>query len=456
MMDMEMFHVQEMRPSPTLVAFSQMLQLSGTQLQQAIKQEVEENPALEVEEHEICPLCGEVLSRCHCPVASEWMEPRHLQDSDEDDEYDVLTSVAGQVTLAEHLLRDVSAQIPDEDLFIADYLIGSLDEHGFLDDDVEVVAATLGVDIARVEAILKRIQTVGPVGVGARDVRECLLMQLQRWEERGKAHPLVRPIIENYWSDLGEGRYSYIARALKTDTATVHTARDFIRGYLRPYPVPDLSELGSWAQPTDTPYIAPDIVIRSRPEAPDEFDVEVVESRRYSLRITPMYQELAKPAKTKKLDQPALRPQDQEVIQGYFSRARDFLSRLRDRRETMARVSRYVVERQKGFLLHGPRHLVPLTRAEVAEALGMHESTISRATAEKYVMLPDRQVIPFETFFQPALSVQDVLKEIISQEPKPLTDAQLVEKLAAKGYHIARRTVAKYRARQQIPPSSLR
>ncbi len=453
MMDMEMFHVQEMRPSPTLVAFSQMLQLSGMQLQQAIKQEVEENPALEVEEHEICPLCGEMLSRCHCPVASERMEPRQLQDSD-DDEYDVLTSVAGQVTLAEHLLRDVSAQIDEEDLFIADYLIGSLDEHGFLDEDVEEVAATLGVDVARVEDVLQRIQTVGPVGVGARDVRQCLLMQLARWEERGKAHPLVRPIIENYWTDLGEGRYSYIARALKTDTVTVHAARDFIRGYLRPYPVPDLSELGSWAQPTDTPYIAPDIVIRTRPEAPNEFEVEVVESRRYNLRITPLYQELAKPPK--KSEQPTLRPQDQEVIQGYFTRARDFLSRLRDRRETMARVSRYVVERQKGFLMHGPRHLVPLTRAEVAEALGMHESTISRATAEKYVMLPDRQVIPFETFFQPALSVQDVLKEIISQEPKPLTDAQLVEKLAAKGYHIARRTVAKYRARQQIPPSSLR
>lgn len=453
MMTMDMYQSQEMRPSPTLVAFSQMLQLSGMQLQQAIQQELAENPALEVEEREICPLCGETVARCHCPVASNWNEPLHSPGSDDDDEFDVFTTIASQVSLSEQLSRDVRSQLDEDDLFIADFLIGSLDEHGFLAEDVEEIAYGLRVDVARVAAVLRRIQEVGPVGVGSRDVQECLLHQLERWEERGKAHPLARPIIERYWEDLGEGRHSYIARCLKVDTAAVHAVRDFIRHHLRPYPVPDLSDLETWTQPSETPYIAPDIILRARPEEPSEFDVEVVESRRFSLRVAPSYQAILRQKDTVS---PHWSSQDLEAVRQYMTRARDFISRVRDRRETMARVTRYVVERQKDFLMYGPRHLKPLTRAEVAAALGIHESTVSRATANKYVMLPERQVIPFDHFFQRALSLQDLLKEIIAHEPRPLTDAELVEKLAARGHKVARRTVAKYRARQHIPPSSFR
>lgn len=453
MMNMNMYPSQEMRPSPTLVAFSQMLQLSGMQLQQAIEQELAENPALEVEEHEICPLCGELVLRCHCPVASNWNELLSNGTGEDDEGFDVLTAIASQVSLSEQLLRDVRSQVDDDDLFIADYLIGSLDEHGFLEEDLEDIAYGLRVDVARVQLVLRKIQEVGPVGVGSRDVQECLLQQLVRWEERGKAHRLARPIIERFWQDLGEGRHSYIARALKADTATVHQARDFIRAYLRPYPVPDLSELETWTQPSETPYIAPDIVIRERPEEPGEFDVEVVESRRFSLRVAPSYQAIVK---QKDVVSPQWSSQDLEAVRHYMTRARDFIGRVRDRRETMARVARYVVERQKDFLMYGARQLKPLTRAQVAAALGVHESTVSRATSDKYVMLPERQVIPFDHFFQRALSVQDLLKEIIAEEPRPLTDAELVDKLAARGHKVARRTVAKYRARQRIPPSSFR
>ena len=181
--------------------------------------------------------------------------------------------------------------------------------------------------------------------------------------------------------------------------------------------------------------------------------MEVVESRRFSLRVAPSYQAILRQKDTVS---PHWSSQDLEAVRQYMTRARDFISRVRDRRETMARVTRYVVERQKDFLMYGPRHLKPLTRAEVATALGIHESTVSRATANKYVMLPERQVIPFDHFFQRALSLQDLLKEIIAHEPRPLTDAELVEKLAARGHKVARRTVAKYRARQHIPPSSFR
>lgn len=451
-MEMEMTGSLDMRPSPTLVAFTQILQLSGQELSQAISLEVQSNPALEVEEREICPVCGEAAAMCQCawPIQPEPAS----SGADGDEEFDLLTIVAGQVTLEETLLREVGLLVATADQFIAEHLIGCLDEKGFLDASVEEVARFLGVAEQRVLSVLKLIQSVGPLGVGARDVQECLDLQLQRWEEQAIAHPLARAIIEEHLPALGEGRYGQIARKLGTTMEEVIEARDFIRAHLRPYPVPDLSPLETWTQPTETPYVAPDVIIRPRPGAQGEFDVEVVESRRFAMRVAPFYQSLTQPSGKQGI---ALNPKEREQVQGFVSRARSFLSHVRERRETMRRVAQYVADRQIEFLRHGTRHLVPLTRAEVAEAIHLHESTVSRATANKYVMLPWRQVVPFSHFFQASLSVRDVLKEIIHQsEGKPLTDAQLVDRLAEKGYHVARRTVAKYRDQLGILPSSLR
>ncbi len=451
-MEMEMTGSMDMRPSPTLVVFTQILQLSSQELAQAISAEVQSNPALEVEEREICPLCGDPAATCSCT----WSRLREAEEygsvaKDEDEEFDPLTIVAGQVSLEENLLREVGLNIRAEDRFIAEYLIGCLDERGFLDLTVEEAAASLGVSVERVEEVLTLIQSVGPLGVGARSVQECLELQLRRWEEYGLAHPLARRIVEDYLEELGEGKYGQIARHLGVSPDTVIEARDFIRAHLRPYPIPDLAQLGSWARPSETPYVAPDVVIREKDGASGEFEVEVVESRRFAMRVTPFYQRIAR-----KNDEGQMRAQDREQVRDYVNRAKAFLAHIQERRETMRRVAEYIVERQKDFLRYGTRHMKPLTRAEVAEAIGLHESTVSRATANKYVMLPWRQVVPFSHFFQASLSVRDVLREIITSEDKPLTDAQLVSRLAEKGYHIARRTVAKYRDQLGILPSSLR
>ncbi len=451
-MEMEMTGSLDMRPSPTLVAFTQILQLSGLELSQAISQEVQSNPALEVEEREICPLCGEPTSVCTCSWSA--LPEQAAGGADGDEEFDLLTIVAGQVTLEENLLREVSLLVPSSEYFIVEYIVGSLDDKGFLDSSPEEIAQFLGVSVERVSHVLSLIQMVGPLGVGARDVQECLDLQLRRWEEQELAHPLARAIVERYLTSLGEGRYGQIARGLGVSIDTVIEARDFIRAHLRPYPIADLSELETWARPSETPYVAPDVVIREIPGKPGEFEVEVVESRRFSMRVAPFYQSLARQETAART--PGMNSKEREQVQGYVTRARSFLAHVRERRETMRRVAEYVAERQKEFLRHGTRYLKPLTRAEVAEAIGLHESTVSRATANKYVMLPWRQVVPFSHFFQASLSVRDVLKEIIQSENKPLTDAQLVDKLAARGYHVARRTVAKYRDQLGILPSSLR
>jgi RNA polymerase sigma-54 factor len=185
----------------------------------------------------------------------------------------------------------------------------------------------------------------------------------------------------------------------------------------------------------------------------DEFAIEVMESRRFFMRLNPMYSRLA--AELRGTEQ-HYSDDEKRHIQQYVARAKLFMSNINQRRETMMRIARVLVEVQEDFLRHGVRHLRPLTRAQVAERTGLHESTVSRATAGKYVMLPNRMVIPFSDFFTASLSIKDVMKEIIVREGRPLTDREIVSLLRDEGIRVARRTVAKYRSQLGILPSTLR
>ena len=143
-------------------------------------------------------------------------------------------------------------------------------------------------------------------------------------------------------------------------------------------------------------------------------------------------------------------------MQQYEGRTKLCIANINQRGQTVHKITKCLVDKQQDFLEKGVRHLKPLSRAAVATELGVHESTVSRATASKYVMLPDGEVIPFSHFFTPSLSIKDVIKELIEKEGQPLTDAQIAERLRERGIHIARRTVAKYRMQLDILPSSLR
>lgn len=445
----------DQRPSPTLVTFTQILALSSYDLRQAIEQEVLKNPALEVYENpDDCMRCGERLVVGRCPRCDglgdeDWQSSG--SEKQYDDDFDPFTLIAAEISLEDALLHELLAVLPEEDYFIAEYLVGSLNDKGLLDTTTDEVANTLGVDEARVIEVLERLQQVGPLGVGARDVRECLEIQLRRWEELGEANPLARPILRDHLAALGQGKFGQIASDLDVDYEMVIEARDFIRNRLRPFPIADISEVEHWRSVSRTPYVAPDIVI-SEGKEDGEYEVSVVESRRAGLKINSMYRELASTAAPKS----GMSKDEVTHIRGAVNRALAFSNHIHERRRTMKRVALYVVDRQREFLQHGWRELRPLTRAEVADALDLHESTVSRATSDKYVMLPNRQVIPFAKFFQAALSVQDVLREIIEKESSPLTDAELVERLKEHDFHVARRTVAKYRNQMGILPSSLR
>ncbi|PLS78772.1 MAG: RNA polymerase sigma-54 factor [Chloroflexi bacterium] len=457
-MGMQMTPQMQMKASPALIALNNMLILSTLELQQMIQQELEDNPALEVTEpqEELCQRCGRPYSGTTCMhCLQEDMRTIEADRDDytgplEDDEFDPLMLVAAPPSLGESLLRDLRASLAQEDHFIGEYLIGSLNDQGYLEGTLEDVAATLGIDLERAERVLRKLQDVGPVGVGARNVPECLLLQLRRLSQEGVTQPHVEQIIRNHWLDLGEHRYGAIAQALGITYDEVVAARDFIRQYLRPYPL-ERGNIDGTVSPTQTAYLTPDVIIR---EEEGRLVAEVVESQRYFLRLNPLYQELARQAM--RGNEAGVSMEEKDHLTQFVGRAQLFLTNLRQRRETIRRIATYLIERQEPFLRHGVRHLEPLTRAEVAGAIGVHESTVSRATANKHVQIPSHEVIPFSHFFTASLSIKDVLLELVTKEARPLTDQELVEMLRERGFDVARRTVAKYRNQLKILPSTLR
>src|SRR5258706_4327774 len=423
-------------------------------------QELANNPALELSEADICPRCGNMRNDGVCYFCLEQErfdleeEPqRGVEPVYNEEDFDLFSIVAAPRTLAEEMTELAHPAVATEDVFIADFLIGSLNDNGMLDIQIGDAVRTLGVAPARVREVLTTLQRLGPPGVGARDAQECLLLQLERLEAMGEAHPLARLIIESHLKDLAQGRYVEITQALSSTPEQVIEARDFIRDHLRPFPILRGGDFEG-AQVVDTSYATPDVIIRRDPNSEDDFTVEIIESRRFSLRISPMYRDIAQAIR--RGDQEGISDDERRHVLDHVSRAQQFIGHLRERRNTLERVSHAAVVHQKEYLINGVRFLKPLTRLQVAKELGLHVSTVSRAVADKYVLLPWQQVKPMRIFFESVRSIHDVLHELITSDGHPLTDIEIADRLAEQGYQVARRTVAKYRKQLGILPSTLR
>jgi RNA polymerase sigma-54 factor len=509
----ELSHEMRTWVSPSLIEANHILSLSRQELQAAVVAEMDANPALEMDERHTCPLCGNVLDGTFCTVClvsqrtdanPESFEdfPESLatgvQTRDDSDDFDPMTLIAEDFGLREQILADARTILDPEEYPIAEYLVDGIDDRGFLAVDVAELAALLDRPEEEIEGIVEVIQDVAPVGVGARDLRECLLLQLRFLIESGQpAPPHVGRIIATHLPEFGAHKYGQIAKDLALSAEDVEEAREFIRTHLNPFPL-QTQQARSWRTPTRSPYVAPDVIISLKDGA---LQVEVVETKHFHLRLSPIYDRLgggagrrrASPAKangasangiaasangtavhagvngngqaaaalaeTRPLVAALTSDEDRAHVRQYSSRAKLFISNIQQRRETLLKISRCICELQENFLRGGVRELVPLTRAVVAQQVGVHESTVSRATANKYVMLPTRKVIPFSDFFTPSLSTKDVIKELIEREAKkgePLTDRRICDLLLQQGIRIARRTVAKYRAELGILPSTMR
>jgi len=458
-----------MRVSPRFGAASYILELSSQELQQAIAQEISENPAMELVEKETCPACGGPLQGSICPAclslqktsptsqdadydsSDDYINDMNLSAPSAEEDFDPFTQVAAQMSLAERLLNDLQTMLPKEDMALAVYLVGNLNDNGYLQVSVEEVAHQLDVPQADVERVLAALQSLEPIGIGAHNLRECLLIQIAYLQGEGISCDVATEIVKNHLQELAEHKFSRIASELGVGIEDVAEASNFIRHRLNPFPAQGYGTPDPGSSEGRATIILPDVIISEGER--ESFEVEVIESKRFFVRITPLYQQLAAG-----LDrEPARFTEDERRhIKQYVSRAKLFIANINQRRQTLQKITEYIVEAQREFLLNGVRQLKPLTRAAVAYHLGMHESTVSRATASKYVMLPNRKVIPFSDFFTASLSVMDVMKELIASETSPLTDQEIADELARRGIVIARRTVAKYRDQLSILPSFLR
>jgi len=397
-----------MRVSPALLAFVEMLVLPAPALDELVERELADNPALE---------------RVESPGRVSRVE-----------------DVSSASSAREELFTDVVLSLHKCDRRLAEYVIGNLDERGFVDLDDDELARAAGVSVGRVRRVLQAVRDAGPPGVGARDLRESLLLQLDRIEDEPIAE-LARRVVASHLEDLAYGRDGTIAAALDVSPAEVDEARAFIRTRLRPY-----ADLGPQSR---VPSAVPDVVVTERPDEPGLYDVELADNARYGLALSPLYERLA-------ADGDSLSDDERARVVEQVAQARAFIERVEQRRATLYRVAALVVARQRGFLRQGSAALVPLTRADVARELGLHESTVCRAVSGRYVRLPSGRVVLFADFFRRSLGAEETLARLVAEEKRPRSDAELADELAARGFRLARRTVAKYRGRLGILPYAMR
>jgi RNA polymerase sigma-54 factor len=444
--------------TPKQIVANRILAMSSVELQQAVADELDENPALELVEEATCPTCGGATfggvcpncsPRTEGPSANDLFEPSSGPARDDPDADDPIARAEASFTLQEHLDWNLRAVLPARLHEVATWVIGEIDDNGLLTASDDEIARESGSTPQAVARVRKALRGMEPIGIGARNVRESLLMQLAHLRENGIHVPAVaEALVTQYIEQLAERHFRDIARALGVDEEKVLEAWEFIKSNLHPYPASAFVAATRGDSPR--PILRPDVLIR---EVDGELEVEVVESRRFSLRVAASYASVSAALRS-----PTWSDSEKEHVREHVGRARFFIDAVRRRRATLQRIAGTLVKRQQDYLLHGVRHLVPLTRAEVASEIGVHESTVSRATADKFVMVPSGEVVPFSHFFTASLSVKDQIKAMIEREDTshPLSDQQIAEALLADGVAIARRTVAKYREELRILPARLR
>ncbi|HLY31267.1 MAG TPA: hypothetical protein VKQ36_09575, partial [Ktedonobacterales bacterium] len=376
-MSIELSQINQQLPmriaSPQLVAANHILALSSAELQAAIQREVNENPAMDVEEAPVCSRCGRPLQRGAClecdrrssaddARANGEQQGDHADDTDgahddgmgsygsrrqggrEDDGFDPATRVASQISLTESLTLSLQAQFPKEDAPLIEYLVGNLDDDGRLHCETDDVVDLFDVEPAQVERIIQALQAMEPIGVGARDLRECLLIQLDYIEAQGHHQPYAREVIGRFLVELSEHKYGQIAFALGTTTENIHAVSEFIRRNLNPFPGRGRLDSSVTAGEAATP-IAPDVIITSvtQPDGSSDYEVEIVESKRFYLRVNPSYEQLYTAAGARTA---ALSEADRRHVQQYVSRARLFIANIKQRRQTLGRITRCIVRLQ--------------------------------------------------------------------------------------------------------------
>ena len=461
-----MFQIQHpsLRPITTAHLAQTMTLLNQTvgELYEQIQQELT-NPALELVEERRGPTCHRVLPGsggcpvCSRPASMESAEPVVFV-SPREDFYTGSSGGSDMVPdeplspaveeLPVYVLKQIAYELNGEDRKIAAHLLTHLNEDGFLTVPLIEVARYYHVLPSQVEKIKKLIQRADPIGVGSYNPQEALLVQLEVLSETREVPGLAHQIVEQAMDLLTRRQYADIARMFKVPQTRVQDVVRFISENLNPFP--GRAHWGDVRQPApamNDVYYYPDIIISYLNDSPhNPLVVEIIMPIRGFLRINPLFRQATRQASDEARD----------GMKTDLERAALFVKCLQQRNHTMQRLLSRVVVFQRDFILYGDRHIKPLTRASISQALEVHESTISRAVSNKTVQLPNKKIIPLSCFFDRSLNVRTAMRDLISAEKRPLSDSQIAHMLSNQGFEVARRTVAKYRAMEGILPAHLR
>lgn len=448
--DLTLEQTQKLVMTPELRQAIELLQFNTLELKEYIAKELEENPILEVtgtvEEFENIEkfTSNEIDWKEYFERFDDYSYKHEIDRNVE--EYNYESFVSYEPTLREFLLSQLNLiPLENREHKIGVNIIENIDSNGYLMTSLEEIARMTSSNVDEVEIILNIIQNFDPPGVAARDLKECLLIQIR---DRKDISKYVEEIIENYLEDLAYNRIQKIAKALNIDIYEVQEACDFIR-QLEPKPG------RAFGSNLDGGYIIPDAEIRI---IDGELEVILNDATGPRLGINNYYKSLLRVANDKDTI---------DFLNQKFNSAMWIIRSIEQRRNTIKKVIESIIKFQKEFFLVGEKSLKPLTLKDIAKDIGMHESTISRATNGKYVQTP-RGLYELKFFFSSGLesydgevssvSIKKILKEIIdSEDPKkPYSDSNLSDILAQRGIKISRRTVAKYRDELNIPSSSMR
>ena len=473
---------QQLNLAPQLLQWLRLLQLPTTELTAIVQTELEKNPALELDSSNVdgneapvedsanpdsleaettVPLSSpdtkdtdkekyELLAE----INEQWnldtthSPGRNSQDSDtEEKQRYIIDSITSTPSLHEHLLKQLPRTgMSQQNINIAELIIGSIDEKGYLSLPIENIASATGSETKQVEKILAMIQSFDPVGVAARDLRECLLLQLQSCDETS----LARKIVGEHLELLARKQHTEIARILDVDVDDIMEAQQIIIS-LNPAPGSKFSEKAP-------EYVNADVIVHN---IDGTYVTELNDTHIPRLRISASCQQL--------INKPGLKPDESSYLRNKIRSASFLIQGIRQRQATLQKVAEQVVSLQQDYLSNPTGEMKPLTMAKVAAIIGVHETTVSRAISSKYIRTP-RGLFEMKHFFRAGYrcadgsamtpeTVKNMISELIEKENpvSPLKDITIARILEKKdGLRLARRTIAKYREEISIPSSKER
>ena len=455
--------------SPQLQQSLLVLQTPLLELRNLVQQEMETNPVLEEllaepgtdQRNEAEPSGDDDFKNEFEKLASldeEWRDymaqstsyREGFRDSKEaqDKRQFLFDSIPVQETLHQNLIGQLNQSVLNaSDRKAAELIIGNIDDNGFLQSMPEEMALNSGIPKEDFEKMLALIQSFYPAGVGARDLRECLLIQLHR---QGKERTIECKIVSEHMEDLGRRRFPEIARRMGISVEEVQKAADNI-ARLNPRP-------GQVFAAAPQNYVLPDLMVE---KVDGEYQISSNNEQIPHLRISNLYKDIIASGNTQTSEV-------KDYIRDKIRSGKFLIRSIHQRQQTILNIARQIVARQRDFLEHGPSHLKPMTMGEVADAVGLHETTVSRAVSGKYMATP-QGVFEMKYFFTSGYqtatgeslsntSVKETILDLVKHEngSAPLSDHEIVEILGERGIPIARRTVAKYRTELNILPSHMR